>query len=101
LGEVYAKLLGVVVHHWQLLVCGWGVPALSFAKAQPLLQQYTPLVALALTSPQLVCKVLETLRSVFSTTCRLNTRHRQPSTFQLLLALETPSLDEQSSACVA
>ena len=99
--EVYAKLVGVVVHHWQLLVSGWGLPALSYAKAQCLLQQYTPLLALALTAPQLLQRVFGTLSRVLSHTCRLNTRRRQPTTFQLLLALESCSSDEQPLALVA
>jgi hypothetical protein len=99
--EVYAKLIGVLLHHWQLLACGWGLPALSYAKAHALLQQHTPLVAHALHALPQLNLALASIQRVLASSCRLNSRRTHPATFQLLLALEPLPICAQEPALAA
>jgi succinate dehydrogenase hydrophobic anchor subunit len=99
--EVYAKLLGILLHHWQLLVCGWALPTLSYAKAQRLLQQHTCLVAHALPLLTQLVHALHAMERVLASSCRLNKRHTHPATFQLLDALDPLLLHAQVLPCAA
>jgi hypothetical protein len=86
--EVYAKLLGSLIHHWQLLLACWPFPDRSLAKALRVVQQHTLLVAHTLHSlPQLVTALTALCRAL-RVGCRLNKRAQQPTTLQRLLALD-------------
>jgi hypothetical protein len=89
LAEVFAKLLAMVVQHWMLLVTAWPHANRSLTKAAERLRYLVEAVALALPCLVDLCRVLERMRASFQERCRLNRRHAQPSTYQLL---EDPTL---------
>jgi hypothetical protein len=85
--EVYAKLLGMVVQHWMLLVSCWSHPNRSLVKASRTVRLHAPSVATVLPYGQLVFRILENVRRSLLTGCRINRRRRAPPTHQLLLGL--------------
>ena len=85
--EVYAKLLGMVVQHWVLLVSCWSYANRSLAKASRTVRRHALHLAAVVAQRQLVCKTLEIIQRCLKQGCRINRRHQQPSTFQLLLKL--------------
>lgn len=87
--EVYAKLIGVVVQHWLLLVGCWQEPARSCFKAAQEVQRQAHEVMLALRGKRVLVTVLTELRDAMTVGCRVTTRAQRPSTSQLL---STPAL---------
>jgi Transposase DDE domain len=85
--EVYAKLLGMVVQHWVLLVSCWSYANRSLPKAARTVRRHALHLAAVVAQRQLVCKTLEIIQRCLKQGCRINRRHRQPATFQLLLNL--------------
>jgi Transposase DDE domain len=91
--EVYAKLLGLLIHHWVMVTSLWRYPDRSAWKAAQTLRKHAWHLASAFA--QGVHTLYETLRVVQRTMaagCRLNKRKKVPSTFQLLLALTEEKL---------
>jgi hypothetical protein len=82
--EVYAKLVGMVVQHWALLVCGGSLLQTSYVKASRRLRRLAEDLARALVSVAAVVEVLERLRRRLSKRCQVQQRKGQPSTYQLL-----------------
>jgi hypothetical protein len=87
LAEIYAKLLGMVVQHWILLVGCWSHPNRSLVKASRTVRRQVWPLALVLPQRQLVCAMLMNLQRCLKTGCRVNRRRRDPPTHQLLLGL--------------
>jgi hypothetical protein len=85
--EVYAKLLGMVVQHWILLVSCWSYPDRSLAKASATVRRHALPLAAVVAQRHLVAKHLEIIQRGLQRGCRVNRRARKPSTFQLLLDL--------------
>jgi hypothetical protein len=88
--EVYAKLLGMVVQHWVLLVTCWDHANRSWVKAARAVRSHVLSLALVLRDGQLVCRVLEIIRRSLKTAGRVNKRRKEPTTCQLLLNLGMP-----------
>jgi hypothetical protein len=86
LTEIYAKLLGLLIHHWLYLLACWPVPARSLVKAAQTVQKFAWSLAQALPQPGLLATQLTRLQSCLASGCRLNTRRAQPTTIQRLLA---------------
>jgi hypothetical protein len=85
--EVYAKLLGMVVQHWILLISCWSYPDRSLAKASATVRRHALNLAAVIAQRQLVAKTLEIIQRCLQRGCRVNRRVQKPSTFQLLLDL--------------
>jgi len=85
--EIYAKLLGMVVQHWLLLVGCWSYPNRSLMKASRTVRRTIWPLALVLTHRHLVYGILLNLQRTLATGCRINRRRRDPPTHQLLLGL--------------
>jgi hypothetical protein len=85
--EVYAKLLGMVVQHWLLLVGCWSYADRSLRKASRTVRRHSWSLALSLLNRHLVYAMLLNLRRCLKTGCRVNRRRRDPPTHQLLLGL--------------
>jgi DDE family transposase len=85
--EIYAKLLGMVVQHWLLLVGCWSYPNRSLVKASRTVRRNIWPLALVLTQRHLVYGILMNLQRTLTTGCRINRRRRDPPTHQLLLGL--------------
>lgn len=84
LSEVYAKLLGMVVQHWILLVSCWRHADHSLVKACRTVRGHILHVASAFGNGRLVGKVLEIIRRCLQRGCRVNKRRKEPATHQLL-----------------
>lgn len=89
--EVYAKLLGVVVQHWLLVVQAWQYPNRSWHKAAQTIRQQSLRLGGALHSQADLCAIFETLGRCFAVGARLNTRKTHPNTVQLLFAMAESS----------
>jgi hypothetical protein len=83
--EVYAKLLGVVVEQWLLLVSGGGFGERSVRRAARAVRGVALQLVSALGRRRAMRQVLELLRRLLAATGRINRRRRRPSTYQTLL----------------
>lgn len=82
--EVYAKLLGLLIQHWLLLLGAWNHPDRSWVKAAQTIRQHA--WHLAARFPQGTAALLEALavlQRCLSIGCRVNKRRKHPSAFQL------------------
>ena len=83
--EVYAKLLVVLIQHWFLLATCWSLPDRSLAKATIALRKFVVSLALLLHEPRAFQQLLTRIGVCIAKNCRLNKRHKNPSTAQLLM----------------
>lgn len=96
--EVYAKLIGVIVHHWLRLVGGWHYPDHSLTKAALTIQEHMAALTAAFRQGDAarLAAVLEDIAYDLAGACRLTQRRTRPSTYHLLLALsEVEELDDR------
>jgi hypothetical protein len=84
LTELYAKLLGLIITHWELLLGCWQAPNRSLLKATQVVQWMTPCLALALTGLVTVQTIVERTSLMMQTGCTINSRRKRPHTHQLL-----------------
>jgi DDE family transposase len=84
LTELYAKLLGLIITHWELLLGCWQAPNRSLLKATQVVQWMTPCLALALTGLVPVPTIVERTAQMMQTGCTINSRRKWPNTHQLL-----------------
>ncbi len=85
--EVYAKLVAMVIQHWMLLVGCWSYPDRSLVKGAQTVRSYAIMLATALAGLIQLQVVVAYIARCLASGCRINRRKRQPSTYQLLLAL--------------
>lgn len=86
--EGYAKLLGVLVAHWALLVSGWTLDTLGTLDAFRLVQPYVPLLMRALRQPCLWDWFFAWLSEDLQLAPPLTSRRRTPLAFQLWRAFD-------------
>jgi hypothetical protein len=86
--EGYAKLLGVIVSHWLLLVAGWEHDRLSAVDALRILRTHLPLLQRALVFLGSFADFFHWLRLDLNAAPRLSKRGKHPCAFQLWYALE-------------
>lgn len=87
--EVYAKLLAMVIQHWMLAVSCWAYPDRSLVKAAQVVREQAPVLAGARAQVQRLSEALEMIQGILKRNARINSRHKHPNTYQLLLALTT------------
>jgi Transposase DDE domain len=85
--EVYAKLLGMVVQHWILLVSCWSHANRSLAKGARTIRGHALHLAAVVRQRHLVCKTLEIIQRCLRQGCRIDRRFKKRANFQLLLNL--------------
>lgn len=85
LGELYAKLLAVVVQHWLLVVSCWQYPDRSLVQAAQTVQCYATSLALALPDVKRLSEMIQRVQRCLQVGCRITRRRKHPSTYQLLL----------------
>jgi hypothetical protein len=82
--EVYAKLIGMVLQHWLLLVGCWSNPHRSQVKASQAIQLFAPCFLLALDG-WFALEDLIVCLSLMMQGSHLNTRQQRPNTSQRLI----------------
>jgi hypothetical protein len=92
LTELYAKLLAALVQHWLALLGCWHHPDRSLLHAARAVQAHATLLAAAFDAHPPLCQALAVVARCLAAATRLNPRQAAPSTAQLLLALDPPSL---------
>jgi hypothetical protein len=82
--EVYAKLLGMLIQHWLVVLSGWKNEDRSVWQAGRVVQMLTPYLATAMRSVNELSGVIELMGRCIGAGCRMNKRKKAPSSFQLL-----------------
>lgn len=82
--EVYAVLLGLLVQHWLLLTTAWSAVNVSIEKTAAVLQLHVAGLNLLLDSIGELTNYLQKLCAMLARPPCLNTRKKQPSSYQLL-----------------
>jgi hypothetical protein len=81
--DLYAKLLGMLIVHWQVIVGCWQIPDRSMVKASQAIRSQIVLLAKALGGKLdlhwVLCEMTQGLSG-----CRMTKRKKRPSSFQLL-----------------
>lgn len=90
--EVYAKLLGLLIQHWILIVTGWAYVNRSWFKAGQTIRQHSLALGTQLARLERAEEVLNLIGRCLAKGARLNTRKTAPNTYQLLLACEEQPL---------
>lgn len=86
LGEVFAKLIGLLLQHWLFVTAWWHYPDRSYVKAAQTIRASVGLLAAALSGLISLTVVLQQLVDCAAAGCRLNSRRTKPNTFQLFFA---------------
>jgi len=91
--EVYAKLIGMIIQNWILLASGWCFGKKSLTQAAKAVRKHVVNFALAFAHSgskrvELLKEALSGIKRCIEFGCKMNTRKKKPSTYQLLLALE-------------
>jgi hypothetical protein len=84
--EVYAKLLAMLVQHWVFLISCWRVPNRSLFKAAQTVAKYAAALAMVFHDRSALGQMLERLAACLTRGCRMNSRRKKPSSYQLLVA---------------
>jgi hypothetical protein len=81
----WAKLIGVVVQHWLLLMSTWSNPRRSHWKAAQVIRDTIVSMISALDDTEALTKVLEGMAAAIGAVANKKTGRKMPSSFQLLL----------------
>jgi hypothetical protein len=87
--EIFAKLVGLVIQHWVLLVSQWQHVHRSLRKAAPKLRQHVLHLASVLSSVVQVVAVLRLIQRCLAVGCRIHKSRQTPRTGDIL---KNPSL---------
>jgi hypothetical protein len=82
--DFYAKLIGMIIVHWMMIVGCWSVPNRSMVKAAKVIRQQIILLARALAGRDDLDQILQEVTQGLDR-CRIDKRKKRPNTFQLLL----------------
>jgi len=89
IAEVFAKLLGLVVQHWALLLSCWGQADRSLRKAAPGIRRQALPILYALVSCRQLCRVLAMVVRSLKVAARINKSKKTLRTYRIL---QEPSL---------
>lgn len=84
LTELLAKLIGLVITHWQILLGCWQAPNRSMVKAKQVVAWMAPCLALAFAGVVTVETVVGRTVQMMSKGCTINSRKKHPNTYQLV-----------------
>jgi hypothetical protein len=82
--ELYAKLIGLVIQHWCLVLGCWSCLERSLTKAGRVVREYALLLAHSLTRPARLRETLRALVADLQHNCRVNKRKTKPNHCQLI-----------------
>ena len=83
--EIYAKLIGLLLQHWVVIVGCWQEPHRSLVKAAKAVQDRAILLAVALTGGMELLEAVRRMQRATGHGSRLNTRRAAPNTSQMLM----------------
>ena len=83
--EVYAKLLGMLLQHWVLLLSCWDDPHRSLVGAAQVIRDQVPTLVHGLTGHLPLSKALKFVKQAISNGCSIPQRQTRLSTSHLLL----------------
>ena len=81
----WAKLIGVVLQHWLLLMSTWSNPRRSHWKATGVIRQWIVSLTAALDDLGALIEVLASLTRTIEVVAHKKRQRKSPSSFQLLL----------------
>ena len=84
LGELYAKLIGLVIQHWCTVLGCWSCLERSMTKAGRVVREYALALARSMDHPRRLREVLHDLVADLQVSCRVNTRKTHPNHGQLI-----------------
>jgi hypothetical protein len=85
LWELLAKVLGVLIQHWVLILSCWHDPHRSLVKAAKAFRRQIALVSTALAGDWNLTRAVERILKVVGTSARITLRGDAPTTSQMLL----------------
>jgi hypothetical protein len=83
--EIYAKLIGLLIQHWILLLSCWSRPDRSLVKAASTIRQTVALLIAAFRGILTLSAAIEQTRAAIALGCRMNSRRKAPNAYQLLI----------------
>lgn len=83
--ELYAKLLGVLVQHWLILLSCWDDPHRSLTAVSQVIREQVPTLVHGLLGRITLGKALRLLQEALGSHCSIPKRQTRPSTSYLLL----------------
>jgi len=83
--ELYAKLIAVLILHWNFIVSFWSIPSRSLFKAGKILQSFASPLAVTFNNQSAFMFTLQMIQQALLSGCLVNTRHSRPNTYQSLL----------------
>lgn len=96
--DSYAKLLGLLISHWLMIVGCWHIPSRSMVKATKAIQSDIVLIVRALCGKGDLLEVLTELIEGLEG-CRMNSRRTCPNTYQLMRPSPSPSAQNELGGC--
>ena len=81
--DIYAKLLGMLIAHWLMIVGCWHIPSRSMVKATKTIQSDIVLLARALSGKGTVMEALHEMIEGLED-CRMDSRKTAPNAYQLM-----------------
>jgi hypothetical protein len=85
LGEIYTKLLAVLVQHWVLRLGCWNHPNRSLIKAAQVIRDLAPLLAVSFGHLAKLTEVLRVILNGLTHGCRTPSRRKHRNTWQTLI----------------
>ncbi len=85
LGEIYAKLLAVLVQHWVILLGCWNHPNRSLIKAAQVIRDLAPLLAVSFGRLSKLTEVLRVILNCLNHGCRQPSRRKHRNTWKTLI----------------
>ncbi|MEX1158256.1 MAG: transposase, partial [Thermomicrobiales bacterium] len=77
--EVYAKLIGLLIQHWLMVMAGWAAPDHSLVAAGQVVRQHVIMLAHTLEDPRRLRDTLDAIRRCLPHAGRLNPRRTHPT----------------------
>jgi hypothetical protein len=82
--ELYAKLIGVLLQHWVIILFAWHDPQRSLVKLAQVVRDTSWLLMEALARQGSLRSALRLIGRRMASGCQMNTRHKHPNSAQLL-----------------
>jgi len=90
--ELYAKVIGMVIQHWIMLVSCWGYADRSLMKAAATVRAHAMCLATTLRCEGRLAEAIAIIAACLAVGCRITKRKEAPHTYQLLLDVTEAAL---------